>query len=62
MMDLRYKIVYEGYLFYGDSDGLNVRWAGTWSEVEGLLKAYGEDAITVYDTQYGVTFENGEWN
>lgn len=56
----RYTIFYEGYLFYGDSDGLNHHDYDNWREVSSLLNAYG-DIITVKDNEYGVTWENGEW-
>ena len=56
----RYTIIYEGYLFYGDSDGLNFHDCDRWDEVNSLMNAYG-DFITVKDNEYGVTWANGEW-
>lgn len=56
----RYTVMYEGYLFYGDSDGLNMHDYDRWDEVQGLMWAY-RDIITVRDNEYGVTWSNGEW-
>lgn len=56
----RYTVIYDGYLFYGDNDGLNFHDYDRWDEVNGLMNAYG-DIITVKDNEYGVTWANGEW-
>lgn len=56
----RYTVIYEGYLFCGDSDGLNFHDYDRWDEVNSLINAYG-DFITVKDNEYGVTWANGEW-
>ena len=56
----RYTVSYEGYLFYGDSDGLNSHDYDKWDDVASLIGAYG-DIITVKDNEYGVTWQNGEW-
>lgn len=56
----RYTVIYEGYLFYGDSDGLNFHDYDRWDEVNSLMNAYG-DIITVKDNEYGVSWANGEW-
>lgn len=56
----RYTVIYEGYLFYGDNDGLNMHDMDRWDEVMSLIHAYG-DMITVNDNEYGVTFAHGEW-
>ena len=56
----RYTVSYEGYLFFGDNDGLNFHDYDRWDEVQSLMNAYG-DIITVHDNEYGVTWQNGEW-
>ena len=56
----RYTVSYEGYLFFGDNDGLNFHDYDRWDEVQSLMNAYG-DIITVHDNEYGVTWKDGEW-
>lgn len=48
----RYKVVYEGYIFEGDSDGLNVRYAERYSDVSWMLVAY--DGVEIIDTYYDI--------
>ena len=60
MSGSRYTVSYEGYLFYGDSDGLNRHDYNNWNEVQSLMAAY-PDLIRVDDNEYGVIWENGEW-
>ena len=57
----RYTVIYEGYLFYGDSDKLNFHDYDRWDDVESLINAYG-DIITVKDNEYKVYWEKGEWS
>ena len=56
----RYTVIYEGYLFYGDNDGLNFHDFDRWSDVQELINAYG-DMIEVRDNEYDVHWKNGEW-
>lgn len=44
----RYKVVYEGPIFEGDSDGLNVRYAERYEDVSWMLNAY--DGVEIIDT------------
>ena len=46
----RYKVVYEGCIFEGDSDGLNIRYAERYSDVSWMLVAY--DSVEIIDTCY----------
>ena len=55
----RYTVMYEGYLFFGDSDGLNMHDYDRWEDVQSLIYAYG-DFIEVRDNEYGVTWAKGE--
>lgn len=48
----RYKVVYEGYIFEGDSHGLNVRYAERYDDVSWMLVAY-ED-VEIIDTYYDI--------
>ena len=57
----RYTVIYEGYLFYGDKDGLNFHDMDRWDEVHSLMVAY-PDVIEVRDNEYGVYWKNGEWS
>ena len=57
----RYTVWYEGYLFEGDSDGLNEHGYDKWEYAIALYVAYG-DMIRIRDNRYDVTFEYGEWN
>ena len=60
----RYTISYRGYLFYGDSDGLNFHDVEDWATVKSFMDAYGyeEDLeFTVKDNEYGVQWFRGEW-
>ena len=56
----RYTVSYEGYLFVGDSDGINFHDYDRWDEVQSLMNAY-PDIIEVADNEYGVHWKNGEW-
>jgi len=56
----RFTVIYDGYLFYGDSEGRNSHDYDRWEDVKELMWAYG-DIITVKDNYYDVTWENGEW-
>ena len=57
----RYTVMYDGYLFYGDNDGLNCHDFDRRDDVESLIHAYG-DMIEVRDNEYGVYFARGEWS
>lgn len=46
----RYKVVYEGPIFEGDTDGLNVRYAERYEDVAWMLNAY--DGVEIIDTFY----------
>lgn len=48
----RYAVKYEGVLFEGDSDGLNIRYAERLSDVAWIREAYGDD-VEIIDTFYG---------
>lgn len=48
----RYKVVYEGHIFEGDSDGLNIRYAERYDDVSWMLVAY-ED-VEIIDTYYDI--------
>ena len=49
----RYKVVYEGFIFEGDSDGLNVRYAERYTDVSWMLVAY-DDGVEIIDTYYNI--------
>lgn len=49
----RYKVVYEGFVFEGDNDGLNVRYAERYTDVSWMLVAY--DGVKIIDTYYDIT-------
>jgi len=57
----RYTVWYEGYLFEGDSDGLNEHGYDKWEDAIALYVACG-DMIHIRDNRYDVTFDYGEWN
>ena len=44
----RYIVVYEGFIFEGDNDGLNVRYAERYTDVSWMLNAY--DGVEIIDT------------
>lgn len=46
----RWKVVYEGHIFEGDSDGINVRYAERYSDVSWMLHAY--EGVEIIDMQY----------
>ena len=52
----RYKVVYTGYIFDGDTMGVNVRFADRLDDVVWMLNAY--DGVEITDTQYGITYTN----
>lgn len=55
----RYSLIYEGYIFEGDSEGFNERGIDSWEEA--LLLYYAYPNITIHDNKYGCTFSKGEW-
>lgn len=57
----RYTVCYEGYLFEGDTDGLNEHDYDRWEDAIALYDAYG-DMIHIKDNLYDVSFDYGEWN
>lgn len=48
----RYMVIYEGYIFEGDTDGVNIRYAEKYSDIAWMRNAY-ED-IKIIDTFYEV--------
>ena len=56
----RYTVTYEGYLFDGDSNGINRHDYDRFEDAIQLYYTYG-DMIHIKDNEYGVTFEYGEW-
>lgn len=56
----KYTVVYEGFLFEGDTDGLNRHDTDSHDEAFGIADAY-PDIVYVDDNEYGVTYHNGEW-
>lgn len=56
----RYTVLYEGRIFEGDTDGLNVRDYDKLEDAIALYYAYG-DAIHIKDNQYDVSFDYGDW-
>ena len=49
---MRYKVIYEGHIFEGDSDGVNVRYAERYEDVAWMRNAY--EGITIIDNYYDV--------
>lgn len=56
----KYTVWYEGYLFDGDSDGINEHDIDKWEDAIALYYAYG-NMIHIKDNEYGVSFDYGEW-
>lgn len=56
----RYSVIYEGYLFEGDTDGLNIHGYDKFEDAVALYDFYG-DMIHIKDNDYDITFANGEW-
>ena len=56
----KYTVMYDGCIFFGDSDGLNMHDYDDFEEVNELIDHYG-DMIIVKDNEYGVTWMNGAW-
>lgn len=48
----RYMVVYKGFIFEGDSDGLNIRYAERYTDVSWMLNAY--DGVEIIDTYYDI--------
>lgn len=60
----KYTISYNGYLFYGDNDGLNFHDYENWNDVQFIINAYGYEPsleLEVKDNEYQVVWKNGEW-
>lgn len=57
----KYTVWYEGYIFNGDSNGINEHGYDRWEDAVSLYYAYG-DMIHITDNEYDVTFEYGDWN
>lgn len=57
---MKYTVIYNGYLFYGDSDGENRHDFDRWDDVVSLINAYGDIIIVKYN-DCGVVWKNGEW-
>lgn len=57
----RFTVAYDGYLFDGDADGLNVHELDSWDEVRGIIDAYG-DTVEVTDRELEITWSHGAWS
>ena len=57
----RYTVWYKGCLFEGDTDGYSEHGYDIFEDAIALYHAYG-DMIHIKDNEYGVSFDNGEWN
>lgn len=60
----RYGVIYEGYIFDGDGDGMNAHDAETWEDAMWMYECAGGDDgyVQIVDNEYGVTFYRGEWS
>ena len=61
---MRYTVSYEGFLFYGDSEGINSCDYDRWEDVQSLIDFYGTVEglnFEVKDNWYDVIWSNGEW-
>lgn len=59
----KWTVVYEGFLFEGDSDGFNRVDYDRFEDAVSLYNAYRHDTyIIIKDNEYDVTLENDEWN
>ena len=56
----RYTVFYDGYLFYGDTEGYNEHGYDSWEDAIALYDCYG-DMIHIRDNKYEVTFQYDEW-
>ena len=56
----RYSIIYEGYLFEGDSKGMNRHDFERFDDALEIYHHYG-DIIQIDDNYYGVSLIGGEW-
>lgn len=54
-----YTIIYEGYLFDGDTEGFNKHDYNSWDEVKSILENY--PSVTVRNNVWGIYLVNGEW-
>lgn len=54
-----YTIIYEGYLFDGDTEGFNKHDYNNWDEVKSILE--DNPSITVRNNVWGIYLVNGEW-
>ena len=62
-MNRRFEISYNGYAFYGDSDGENVHYVGTWEDVAPfffLEEVDGADLMIV-DRNFNTCYYRGGW-
>ena len=57
----KYTVWYEGQLFDGDIDGYNEHDINKWEDAIALYYTYG-NMIHIRDNEYGVSFDNGDWN
>lgn len=48
----RYMVIYEGYIFVGDTDGINIRYAEKYNDIAWMCNAY--EGIKIIDTFYEV--------
>ena len=57
----RYTVMYEGFIFEGDTDGLNFHDYDRWEDAISLYNFYG-DMIEIKYNEYDVVFSHGEWS
>ena len=59
----KYTIAYKGHLFEGDKEnGYNQHNYDKWEDAKAIYDAYPEMNISIRDNEYGVVFEDGDWN
>ena len=56
----RYTVSYDGVLFDGDTEGLNVHHYERWEDAIWVYNGY-PDIVMIEDTETGMTLFHGEW-
>ena len=57
----KYSVRYKGFLFEGDSEDWNEHRYDKWEDAKAIYDAY-PDMVSIKDNEYGIIFENGDWN
>ena len=56
----KYSVRYKGKIFEGDTDGYNIHHYDRWEDAKSIYDMY--PGVSIYDNEYDIIFEDGDWH